>query len=128
MASKLCVILTDGPIAQLGGIRGPITTPTRIDVSAIISMVNSGMAVYEVNPRKHTEKKRLTFANINTNNFPVVKKPAVPETRNPYKIPQGKRNTVVVKSSEVDEVKAAKDAKKEKAVDKTPIPVTTSDF
>lgn len=62
--TKLVTIESPGKIAALGGILGPITTPCRIDMNIIISLINSGKAVYEVNPKNFKEKTRLTRMNV----------------------------------------------------------------
>ena len=99
MKEKLCVVPTDGRIAELGGIIGPVSRPTKISYSAIVSMLNRGVPVYEVNPKNVNERVRLNFRNVNSVNFfPKVKK-SQPTTVNSYKLPEGRRNTVVEHTS-----------------------------
>lgn len=113
MKEKLCVVPTDGRIAELGGIIGPVSRPTKISYSAIVSMLNRGVPVYEVNPKNVNERVRLNFRNVNSVNFfPKVKK-SQPTTVNPYKLPEGRRNTVVEHTGEAAEVAKEKAAKKE---------------
>ena len=77
--ARLFVVLADGKIPELGGIRGPITKPTAMDVSTVIEMVNRGLPVEEVNPSNHADRVKMTFGNIHSNNFvkPVKKVAAV---------------------------------------------------
>ena len=67
--TKLVTIETSGKIRELGGITGPITTPCKLDMNIIISLINSGKVVYEVNPENKTEKVRLTRSNLSGDNF-----------------------------------------------------------
>ena len=123
--SKLCVILTDGAIPELGNARGPITRPTRIPRNAVISIMNRGLNIQEVNPRNFNERVKLTFSNINSNNFlPKPKKPVVPPVQ---KLPEGRRNTVVVPPNEAAAVIHGKKEKKENKETRE-IPVKSSDF
>lgn len=67
--TKLVTIESPGKIAALGGILGPIKTPCRMDTDVIITLINSGKLVYEVNPSNVKEKVRLTRLNVLKNNF-----------------------------------------------------------
>ena len=67
--SKYVTIESPGKIAILGGIMGPIQTPTYLDIDIVISLINSGKVVYEVNPRDITDKTRLTLMNVLTDNY-----------------------------------------------------------
>ena len=70
---KLVTIETYGPIAELGGVSGPIVHPCKLDLETIIRMVNTRKKVFEVNPANPSEKVRLTLSNVRTQNFkPVV--------------------------------------------------------
>lgn len=77
---KLCIIDHYGTIRELGGITGPVLSPHKYAVSKILSMVNSGITVYEVNPADRNDKIRLTRSTVKTVNFPVVKKETVTKT------------------------------------------------
>lgn len=72
--NKLVTIESGGPIRVMGGISGPIKTPTSLSTTAIISLINDNMVVYEVNPKNYNEKIRLTRLNINSDNFKTVTK------------------------------------------------------
>lgn len=72
--NKLVTIESSGPIRAMGGISGPIKTPTSLSTAAIISLINDNMVVYEVNPKNYNEKIRLTRLNINSDNFKTVTK------------------------------------------------------
>ena len=67
--TKLVVIESPGKIAALGGIVGPIRTPSKISTDVLIGLVNDGKIVYELNPANHSERVRLTRMNMFTNNF-----------------------------------------------------------
>lgn len=121
--SKLCVILSDGPIPELGNARGPISRPTRIPRSAVISIMNRGLNIQEVNPRNINERVRLTFSNVNSNNF-LPKPKKAPVVASVQKLPEGRRNTVVVQPSEATTVMNHKKEKKENRE----VPVKSSDF
>lgn len=67
--NKLVIIESAGPIEALGGISGPIKTPSSLSTNVISDLINSGKVVYEINPRNYNEKVKLTRLNVNTNNF-----------------------------------------------------------
>ena len=67
--TKFVTIESYGQIDALGGIRGPITSPSHIDTNIVISLINSGKVVYEVNPSNYKEKVRLNRLNVLKNNF-----------------------------------------------------------
>lgn len=67
--TKYVTIESPGKISVLGGLLGPITTPSYIDINIIISLINSGKVVYEVNPSNVKEKIRLTRKNVLNYNF-----------------------------------------------------------
>ena len=61
---KFVTIETPGKISELGGIIGPIKTPSYMDLDVIISLINSGKVVYEVNPTNVKDRVRLTRSNV----------------------------------------------------------------
>ena len=67
--SKLVTIESSGKIGVLGGLIGPITTPCRLRIDVLISLINTGKVVYEVNPANVKEKIRLTRLNVRKENF-----------------------------------------------------------
>lgn len=69
--NKLVTIESAGPIKMMGDINGPIKTPCSVSTNVIIDLLNSGKVVYEVNPKNHAEKIRLTRLNLHSNNFPA---------------------------------------------------------
>lgn len=66
---KYVTIESPGKISDLGGILGPIKTPSYLDIDIVIRLINSGKAVYEVNPANINEKIRLTRMNVLKSNF-----------------------------------------------------------
>ena len=67
--SKLVTVESHGKLPQLGGIHGPIITPNYISINIIISLINAGKTVYEVNPANHHDRIRLTRLNATHQNF-----------------------------------------------------------
>ena len=67
--TKLVVIKTTGTIPELGGISGPVTTPSEFPIKKILQMVNGHRLVYEVNPKNYKEQVKLTISNIRQVNF-----------------------------------------------------------
>lgn len=66
---RLYVIETKKPIECLGGIQGPLTTPTHIDINDVIDLVRRGYEVYQVNPDNSKEKVRVTINNLKSIKF-----------------------------------------------------------
>ena len=66
---KLCKILSNGPIPELGNITGPVLYPTRIPMNRIVNMVQHGRKVIEVNPKDHSQTIQLTLTNVMKDNF-----------------------------------------------------------
>lgn len=95
---KLCKIMTNGPIADLGGIAGPILYPCKIDMRKIINMVHHGVVVVEVNPKNQNQTVRLTMQNVSKNNFPEPEKYILPETK-----VEKKEETPIVNKKDVAE-------------------------
>lgn len=62
-------IASSGPIACLGGINAPITTPTIMKKADVLKLINAGHDVYKHNPAKKSEKVKVTFDNINNIKF-----------------------------------------------------------
>ena len=85
--TKFVTIESYGPLRVLGGIMGPITSPCYLDISVIISLINSGKIVYEVNPKNTKEKVRLTIDNVLKYNFDfkVIKENTNSKTTTPKK-------------------------------------------
>ena len=72
--TKLVTIESYGNLHVLGGIKGPVMSPCNIDLPIIISLLNDGKIVYEVNPNNSKEKVRLTSENVlKYNNFETKK-------------------------------------------------------
>ena len=65
---KLVVIKSIGTIAELGGIKGPIDNPFRLDVKTLIKMVTK-YRIFEVNPKNIEDTILLTISNVRENNF-----------------------------------------------------------
>ena len=72
---KLVIIKASCIIPELGGISGPVTTPTSLPVKKILQLINGHKLVYEVNPANYKETVKLTIRNVREVNFkkPVVK-------------------------------------------------------
>lgn len=77
--TKYVTIESSGKINELGGIIGPITTPTQLDINVIIALINSGKAVYEVNPANIKDKTRLNRMNV----LKTIYRPAENKSRMP---------------------------------------------
>lgn len=76
--TKLVSVGGSGAIFELGGISAPIVNPTRLPIAKIVKIVASGRPVYEHNPKKPSEKIRLTIANAREKNFVVEAPKAAP--------------------------------------------------
>lgn len=128
--ARLFVILTDGKIPELGNIRGPVQKPTELKVSDVISMMNRGVTVDEVNPANYAERVRMTFSNVNSKNFLSVKKAAPKAATKPQveSIPAGRSNVVVETANEAKAAKETRDNKSWKNNGKNVTPVIKSDF
>ena len=109
--TKYVTIESSGKLEPLGGISGPITTPSYIDISVIVSLINMRKVVYEVNPANRNEKIRLTRLNVFNDNFASVTNVQTPKNninkvdeekplKQPSKISNTKNN--VNKYSDVD--------------------------
>lgn len=71
--SKLCIITTCAELPIMGGIHGPLHTPSPLTPREIITLINNGIEVYEVNPLNKSEKVRLTATNAVKENFTIKK-------------------------------------------------------
>lgn len=71
---KTCIINSNGPIAELGFITGPVLTPSRIEIDTIGKMVRNGKKVVEINPINKQETVLLTLDNFDKDNFGTAKK------------------------------------------------------
>ena len=108
---KLVIVKSGGSLPIRGGINGPITSPTFLNVKEIVTLLNKFKEVYEVNP--HTgEQIRLTRANCTIENF---KKVVVPKTvsisEKKEELPQKKDD--IVSKTVTEEVKPVVPAVKE---------------
>lgn len=66
---KLIVVMSGGPISELGHITGPILHPWYVETDTVLRMVSNNRRVFEVNPDKRDERVLLTLKNIRLNNF-----------------------------------------------------------
>lgn len=76
---KLVVVKDNGILHELGGIGGPILTPTRIPIDNILKMINNKRHVFECypnDPRNESLWVELTNANYKSDNFNKVQEPA----------------------------------------------------
>lgn len=62
---KLYTVASAKPICGMGGIQGPLTTPSKIKFNDVLEMVRKGYEIYQVNPVDHSEKVRVSISNIN---------------------------------------------------------------
>ena len=75
---KLVVVKDNGILHELGGIGGPILTPTRIPIESILKMINNKRHVFECypnDPRNESLWVELTNANYKSNNFNKAQEP-----------------------------------------------------
>lgn len=129
--ARLFVVLADGKIPELGGIRGPITKPSAIAISTVIDMVNRGLPVEEVNPANYEDRVKMTFGNIHNHNFVSAPKKApveTPATPAAQTIPAGRSNAVVEPVNEAKAAKETRDNKSWKNNKKEVTPINKSDF
>lgn len=94
---KLCKIMTNGRIAELGNICGPVTSPCKVDLRKVVNMVQRGLKVYEINPKNYNEQVLLTIKNVTLNNFKEPEKIKYPET------PVVEEKVVVVEKQDIVE-------------------------
>ena len=66
---ELYTIASARPIESLGGIQGPLSTPTQLKFNDVLAMVRKGYVIYKHNPHDLTEKVRLNMKNINNISF-----------------------------------------------------------
>lgn len=66
---KLCLIKTNKIVPELNDMSGPFYNPVELDSKQIISMMNRGVKVYEVNPENKSEKILLNRFLVNKVNF-----------------------------------------------------------
>lgn len=82
---KRIVVASTGPIAERGGVYGPLLNPYLEKTDIIARMIMGGKAVYEVD--KDGTELKLTLHNYNTENFgksvtkPEEVKPPVVEAK-----------------------------------------------
>jgi hypothetical protein len=82
---KLVTVADFGPLQEIGGIGGPLRTPTNIALNAICQMVVNGKTVFEHNPSNVKEKVRLTLSNVKSDNF-VKSEDGEPVKTQPVKV------------------------------------------
>lgn len=75
-STRLCKITTGGPISILGGISGPITK-CKLTNDQIITIMRSGHAVWEYNPKNSADVRQLTLDNNGAS--PFEEKPVAPD-------------------------------------------------
>lgn len=71
--TKLCIITTCAELPIMGGIHGPLHTPSPLTYREIITLINNGIDVYEVNPKNRSQKVKLTSFNAVKENFTTDK-------------------------------------------------------
>ena len=70
---RLYTIENLGPIKCLGGICGPITTPTKLNDSDVILLLKDNYKVYQHNPYNYDEKEQVTRSNFSNITFKTTK-------------------------------------------------------
>lgn len=65
---RICSVETNGPIKELGNITGPIRK-CRLPLPKVVSMINNGHVIYELNPKNLSERVRLTLTNVTPSPF-----------------------------------------------------------
>lgn len=66
---KLVTVSSTGTFSEVGGIHGPITTITVMNVDVIYKLLINGRIVWEHNPENRKQKKRLTLKNYRKKNL-----------------------------------------------------------
>lgn len=61
---KLYTVNTAKEIPSLGGICGPISTPTKMDQNDVIDLIKDGFEIYQHNPADLSEKVLVTLRNV----------------------------------------------------------------
>ena len=91
---KLVIVKSGGSLPIRGGINGPITSPTFLNVKEIVTLLNKFKEVYEVNPYTG-EQIRLTRINCTKENFNKVVVPkTVSISEKKEELPQKNNDTV----------------------------------
>ena len=109
-------IETAKPIAVLGGISGPITSPVIMSPTVVLELVKMGYVIYEHNPYFTTEKVLVTRTNYNKIKFKTSRVSAIKKKKlnreMQYIAREDRKNTI--KSEEVEKApKKEKESKKE---------------
>ena len=72
--TKLCIVTDPYELPIRGRVNGPILSPSEFTMSELRSLLVARFNVYEVNPHNRSEKTKLTFANLNNDNYMPIKK------------------------------------------------------
>lgn len=72
MELKRLYTVADGRIVPGLGIKGPITTPTEMEITDVLKMVTSKYEVYQHNPYNNNEKVRVTLTNLRSIEFSMA--------------------------------------------------------
>ena len=65
---RICSVETNGPIKELGNISGPVRK-CRLELPKILSMINNGHVIYELNPENLSERVKLDLTNASPSPF-----------------------------------------------------------
>lgn len=120
--TKLIVVESKGTLGELGGISGPILSPSLIPISTIIRMISAHRKVYEVNPANYNERIALTLQNVRRDNFnTITEEPAVNTTPGPKSgnIVTAPKPSEKAKEVETKPAASAESAKKEEKAKKS---------
>lgn len=120
---KTCIINSNGPIAELGFITGPVLTPSRIEIDTIGKMVRNGKKVIEINPINKQETVLLTLDNFDKDNFGTAKKATkVNKVEEPKKVAEVvKEETPVEEAVETAGEESDEEKTEEPVVEETPV-------
>lgn len=127
---KLVVVKDNGILHELGGIGGPILTPTRIPIDNILKMINNKRHVFECypnDPRNESLWVELTNANYKSDNFNKVQEPAPTADPDPVVDPDdGSQNPEPTVNPEPDpeQTEQSTDDEEQKNPEVDPDPVT----
>lgn len=122
--TKLCIVVSGGTLPILGGISGPILSPSKITISDIVTLLNAGKEVYEVNPWNRSQKVKLTTMNALDENFTRKSSTNIISNNTNYVQPKPSSSSASVKTTIVTKDNSKINTKKSGTKKK----IVTSDF
>lgn len=130
---KLVVVRDAGSLPELGGISGPLSTPTKITMTAIRKMITNGRTVFEcdpADPRNKDKMIRLDLVNVNEIHFGKEQSEPDKKVEEPAPMSDWKEETQskpkkeLISDSEIDNLLSALSADE---LDPIPEEIPTSD-